>query len=74
MSVSEANRRFGSKWRKDPTEARFYLRRKKYYDAIESVAPKNDTSTEKAAEELELARQEANQSLNAFVKTLHTFI
>ncbi|KAG3123289.1 hypothetical protein PI126_g23778 [Phytophthora idaei] len=73
MAISEANRRFGSKWRKDSSEARFYLRYKKYYEAIEAIAARAIISTKQAAEGLALARPRGKQSLNAFMKDLGTY-
>ncbi|KAF4144063.1 Transcriptional activator of glycolytic enzyme [Phytophthora infestans] len=73
MSISEANEKLGSKWRKDPTEARFYLWRKKYYDAITKTAATHNISPNQAAEKLELARKGDNLSLNAFSRKLDTY-
>ncbi|KAG2781161.1 hypothetical protein PC129_g23361 [Phytophthora cactorum] len=56
MAISEANRRFGSKWRKDSSEARFYLRHKKYYETMEAIAAIAIISTKQAAKGLALAR------------------
>lgn len=70
MPIAEANQRFGSKWRQHPTEARFYLRRKKYYDAVTTVSTRDKITLEAAAEQLEGARLRAGLSLNAFAGKL----
>ncbi|KAJ8576632.1 hypothetical protein ON010_g2575 [Phytophthora cinnamomi] len=68
ISVCEAEQRFGSMWRKDHAENRFFSRRLIFYDAIKTFAAKRQTSEETAAEELEKKRKETLESLNRFGK------
>jgi hypothetical protein len=56
MSILEANQRLGSSWRQHPTEARFYLRRKKYYDAVTTISTRDKIALEAATEKLKAQR------------------
>jgi hypothetical protein len=74
VSVQEAEERFGKKWRADPTENRFFSRRKAFYDAIMLYASKQRVSSERAAGDLEKKRLEAGESLNTFGKHVRRLV
>ncbi|KAF1316118.1 Short-chain dehydrogenase, partial [Globisporangium splendens] len=70
ISVMEAEKLYGPKWRTAPTENRFYSRRKRYYDAINLLATKLKIPSESAAQIIESKRVAAKKSLNGFVNDL----
>ncbi|POM76493.1 Hypothetical protein PHPALM_6264 [Phytophthora palmivora] len=70
ISIAEADKLMGTKWRQNPTEARFYLRRKRYYDAIATIAARDSITHEATTELLEVKRNSSGLSLNAFTKQL----
>ncbi|OWY93514.1 hypothetical protein PHMEG_00037069 [Phytophthora megakarya] len=70
MSIAEADKLLGTKWRQNPTESRFYLRRKRYYDAVSTIAARDSITRENAAEKLELELSKLSLLLNAFTKRL----
>ncbi|GMF16668.1 unnamed protein product [Phytophthora fragariaefolia] len=74
MSIVEADKLMRTKWRESPTEARIYLRRKRYYDAIAAIAARESITHEAAAELLEVKRNSSGLSLNAFTKHLDDLI
>ncbi|KAF1330533.1 Short-chain dehydrogenase, partial [Globisporangium splendens] len=74
ISVREAEKRFGPKWRADSTENRFFSRRKVYYDAIKLCASENNMSYEEAAEAMESKRVLSGKSLNAFSKMVKSLV
>ncbi|KAF1328728.1 Short-chain dehydrogenase, partial [Globisporangium splendens] len=74
ISVREAEKRFGPKWRADSTENRFFSRRKVYYDAIKLCASKNNMPYEEAAEVMESKRVLSGKSLNAFSNMVKSLV
>ncbi|KAF1334759.1 Short-chain dehydrogenase, partial [Globisporangium splendens] len=67
ISVAEADRVFGTKWRQNPTEARFYSRRRVFYDTIARLAHQTGITHDEAAARLEEERLKSGKSLNGFM-------
>ena len=55
-SVEHIEREYGTAWRKDRKESRFFSRRKELYDAVKKMADEQRTSCEEAARRLEERR------------------
>lgn len=69
-SVKQLEEDYGTKWRRDPTQSRYYLRRKVLYDELERIAGEKRISLEDAAGVLEETRKRNSKSLD----TLSTMI
>lgn len=63
-SVEHIEREYGTAWRKERKESRFYSRRKELYDTIKKMADKQRTSCEEASWRLEDRRVRLGVSLD----------
>ncbi|KAG1467769.1 hypothetical protein G6F56_004227 [Rhizopus delemar] len=64
---------YGTKWRKDRTESKFYNTRLVLYKEIQKICERDCISTEEAAEKLERRRIELKASIDKLIKIIKRF-
>jgi hypothetical protein len=64
LAVKDLEQRYGTGWRKDPTESKYYSRRKVLYDEFKKIAIRDRISLKEAAKLLEETRKYHGKTLD----------
>lgn len=69
-AVEDLEKNFGTGWRKDRTESRYFCRRKKIYDEVQKVSREKNIPLAQAVESVEERRLNLKLSLDGLQKIL----